>query len=87
MEDLKNKVNKLEEKLDQNVKDIINNMNKLHSHEEQINKNTQKIKKHSYALEILEDYKNDKKMLYRIVMILIFMWIITIGCLIFSIIK
>ena len=87
MEDLKNKVNKLEEKLDQNVKDIIINMNRLHSHEEQINKNTQKIKKNSYALEILEDYKNDKKMLYRIVMILIFMWIITIGCLIFSIIK
>jgi len=44
MEDLKRDVKRLEEKLDNNVEMIIKNMNKLHSHEEKINKNTLKIK-------------------------------------------
>lgn len=87
MEDLKKDVKRLEEKLDSNVEMIINNMNKLHSHEEKINKNSLKIKENSYALEILKDYKNDKKKLFRISLILLIALVITMSCLIYVMIK
>lgn len=84
---LEENVEKLEIKLDDNVKLIINNMNKLHSHEEKIKKNCDKIKQNSYALEILKDYKNDKKKLFRISLILLIALVITISCLIYVLIK
>lgn len=94
MEDLKKNVKslekdmqKLETKLDDNVALIINNMNKLHKHEEKINNNSLKIKENSYALEILKDYKNDKRKLFRISLILLIALIITLSCLIYVLIK
>ena len=94
MEDLKKdvkllekNVEKLETKLDDNVELIIKNMNKLHSHEEIIKKNSLKIKENSYALEILKDYKNDKKRLFRISLILLIALVITMSCLIYVLIK
>lgn len=87
MEDLKREVKRLEEKLDSNVEIIINNMKKLHSHEERINKNSQKIKENSYALEILKDYKNDKRRLFKITVSLLIALIITLTCLIFVLFK
>ena len=94
MEDLKKNVKlletnvqKLEEKLDDNVTLIIKNMNRLHKHEEKINNNSLKIKENSYALEILKDYKNDKRKLFKISLILLIALVITLTCLIYVLIK
>lgn len=90
MEDLKKNVKKLEEnvekletKLDNNVELIIKNMNKLHSHEELINNNTNRIKQNGYALEILKDYKFGNKRLFIALIIVLFMWLATIGYLVY----
>ena len=83
MEDLKKSIKRLEEKLDNNAKDIISNMNKLHSHEEKINKNSEKIKQNSYALDILKDYKNGSKRLFIALIIVLCMWFATIGYLVY----
>lgn len=64
MESLKKEVIRLEEKIDNNADMIINNMNKLHSHEEQINKNSLRIKENSFALEIMKEQKKSIKRLY-----------------------
>lgn len=64
MESLKKEVIRLEEKIDNNADMIINNMNKLHSHEEQIQKNSLKIKENSFALEIMKEQKKSIKRLY-----------------------
>lgn len=64
MENLKKEVIRLEEKIDNNADMIINNMNKLHSHEEQIQKNSLKIKENSFALEIMKEQKKSIKRLY-----------------------
>lgn len=87
MQDLKKNVKDLEKKLDSNVELILKTMNRLHEHEELINKNTSKIKQNSYALEILQDYKDDKKRLYKLLTITILVWLITLACLIFVIMK
>ena len=87
MQDLKKNVKELEKKLDQNVELILNNMNRLHEHEELINKNTSKIKQNSYALEILQDYKEDKRRLYKLLTITTLVWLITLACLIFVLMK
>lgn len=84
MEDLKKNVKMLEKKLDTNVELILNNMNKLHNHEEMINKNALKIKENSYVLSILKDYKADSKRLFYIVLILLALLICTWGFLLFS---
>lgn len=64
MESLKKEVQRLEEKIDNNAFMIVNNMNRLHSHEEQINENSQKIEENSFALEILGDQRKSVKRLY-----------------------
>lgn len=87
MEDLKKNVKQLEKKLDDNVELIIKNMNRLHEHEELINKNSSKIKQNSMALDILRDYKNDKSRLYKLLTITTLVWLITLACLIFVLIK
>ena len=94
MEDLKKNVKKLEQdveklelKLDDNVALIINNMNKLHSHEEKINKNALKIKENSMALDILKDYKRDKKILFKFALTFLVGWILSSAILIFVLFK
>lgn len=87
MQDLKKNVRELEKKLDSNVELILENMNRLHEHEALINKNTSKIKQNSYALEILQDYKEDKKRLYKLLTITTLVWLITLACLIFVLMK
>lgn len=53
----------LDKKIDDNYNKIMENMNKLHSHEEKINKNTG-------ALEILKTFKEDTNKFF-------IMWLIT----------
>lgn len=62
-EELKNAIVELGKNVDENKKDIIGNMNKLHNHEEQIQKNTG-------ALELLHTLNNVKKRFF-------IMWFIT----------
>lgn len=83
MEDLKKSVRELEKKLDNNVELIISNMNKLHSHEEKINKNASQIKENRYVLDILKDYKQDSKRLFYILIIALALWGGTLGYLIY----
>ena len=87
MQDLKKNVKELEKKLDSNVELILKNMKQLHEHEDLINKNTSKIKQNSYALEILQDYKEDKRRLYKLLTITTLVWLITLACLIFVLMK
>ena len=87
MEDLKKSVKTLEKKLDNNVELILNNMNKLHAHEEKINKNATQIKENSYVLNILKDYKQDSKRLFYILLVVLALWVATLGYVIFLLNK
>ena len=57
---------------------IINNMNRLHSHEEKINANAKKIQKNTGALEVLHTINNVKKRFF-------IMWVSTFILLLLSI--
>ena len=83
MEELKKSVERLEQKIDNNAVSIIQNMNKLHNHEDKINANAEKIQQNSYALDILKDYKHGSKRLFIILIIVLFMWFATIGYLVY----
>lgn len=47
-----------------------------------INNNLERINKNSYVLDILKDYKEDSKRLFHILLIILGMWIVTLGYLI-----
>ena len=64
MENLKQEVKRLEEKIDNNADKIIDNMKKIHSNEAKINANSLKIKENSFALDILKEQKKSIKRLY-----------------------
>ena len=86
MEDLKKSVRELEVKLDDNAAKIIENMKRLHSHEEQINNNSANIQKNSLALDILKDYKTGSKRLFAI-WIITFLALIGVSCYLIYIIN
>ena len=68
----------LEQRLEENTKLILKNMNELHNHEEKINDNADKIKQNSLIIDILKDYKKETKILYSVV---VFLSIVIIGLL------
>ena len=68
----------LKQKLEENTKLIIKNMNELHKHEEKINDNADRIKQNSLIIDILKDYKKETKILYSIV---VFLSVVIIGLL------
>jgi len=70
MEELKQSIARLEARIDSNTEKMLANMNKLHSHEEKININSNKIEQNSLALALLQDSKNQTRKLFV-------MWIIT----------
>ena len=83
IEDIEQMVLENSKKIDDNAKasaknadKILKTMEKLHSHDERINKN-------SYALDILKDYKNGSKRLFIILIIVLIMWFATIGYLVY----
>ena len=45
--------------------------------------NAKSIEKNSYALNILKDYKEDSRRLFVILLIVLFMWIVTGGYLVY----
>ena len=58
-------------------KQLINENKKL------INDNFQKIQNNSYALEFIKDYKADSKRWFTILIVVLCMWFITIGYLVY----
>ena len=83
MEDLNENIKTLQEKIDNNATRIIENMNKLHSHEEMINDNSSKIQQNSYALSILKDYKTGIKGWRIVALVFVVLWILTVGYLVY----
>ena len=65
------KLSELEKKIDSNMENIIANMERLHSHEKQINRNTG-------ALDVLRAIKTYNNRFF-------YMWLITFVALIFSV--
>ena len=76
-------IEELKNRLEENTNRIIANMNELHSHEEMISNNYERIQRNSYALDILKDYKSENKRLFIILIIVLFMWFLTIGYLVY----
>lgn len=62
-------IEEIKKQLDENTKKIVNNMNQIHQN--------------SGALEILKDFKGDNKRMFIILLIVLFMWFITIGYLVY----
>lgn len=60
----------IKRQLDENTKKIVNNMNQIHQN--------------SGALEILKDFKGDNKRMFAILIIVLFMWFLTIGYLVYT---
>ena len=68
--DIEKEIKEIKEIMYGNTEKILNNMDRLHSHEEMINENSNKIQEQSYALEIVRDYKKENKRLYSIIKVL-----------------
>ena len=58
------------------AKRIDNNANKIEN-------NLEKIQKNSYAIEILGDYKKSNQRLFTIILVILTMWFLTIGYLVY----
>ena len=67
---MEDKLIELEKKIESNYNEIVSNMNKLHSHEEKINKN-------SGAIEVLHTIKSYNNRFF-------FMWVLTFVALLIS---
>lgn len=59
----------IKRQLDENTKKIVSNMNQIHQN--------------SGALEILKDFKGDNRRMFIILIIVLFMWFLTIGYLVY----
>ena len=66
----------IDENIEKLEKRIEHNANKIEY-------NAKSIEKNSYALNILKDYKEDSRRLFVILLIVLVMWIVTIGYLVY----
>lgn len=82
--DYKKDLEELEKRIDENANRIISNFEKINTNADKIDSNADKIQRNSYALDILRDYKSETKRLYTILIIVLCMWFITIGIIIFG---
>lgn len=73
----------LNKKLEDNTRKILTNLERIESNSNKIDDNTEKIQRNSYALDILKDYKNENKRLFIIIIIVLIMWFLTIGYLVY----
>lgn len=67
---IENDIEKLEKKIDDNAIKII--------------ENADRIQRNSYALEILNGYKTDNRRFFTILLVVLSMWFITIGYLVYT---
>ena len=61
----------VKKRVDENAQKIIQNMERIHNNEANIQKN-------SLALEILKDYKRSTKRLYFVLILIIILWAVTL---------
>ena len=71
-------IEELEKRIDDNARHIDDNLCKIESNLCKINVNAEKIQKNTLALEILSDYKRDKKILICILIAMLIIWVITL---------
>lgn len=71
-------IEELQKRIDENANNIQNNLEKIESNLDKINENTEQIQKNTLALEILSDYKKDKKVLIGILVAMLVLWSITL---------
>lgn len=76
--DIEKEIKEIKEILTGNTNKIINNMEKLHSHDKEISENKKQIQKNTGALEILHTINNVKKRFF-------IMWASTFALLFLSI--
>ena len=76
--DIEKEIKEIKEIMYGNTEKIINNMDRLHSHEKKINENSNNIQKNTSALEILHTINNVKKRFF-------IMWLSTFVVLVFSV--
>lgn len=50
---------------------------------EKIEKKAEKLEKNSFAMELLEDYKKTNKRMFIALILVLFMWFVTIGYLVY----
>ena len=62
-------IEELQKRIDENTKKIVKNMNEIHQN--------------SGAIEILKDFKGDNKRIFTILLIVLIMWFLTIGYLVY----
>lgn len=70
--------------LDENIEKL---QKKVEKNADKINDNAERIRQNSIALEILRDYKNDKTRLYKLLLISISVWLITLSYLVYLLSK
>lgn len=76
-------LDELNKKLEDNTLKILTNLERIESNSNKIDDNAEKIQRNSYALDILKDYKNENKRLFIIVVVILIMWFLTIGYLVY----
>ena len=76
-------IEELNKKIDDSAEKILNNLKQIEKNANKIEGNREKIQKNSYALDILKDYKNENKRLFIIIILIVIMWFLTIGYLVY----
>ena len=73
----------MNKKIENNAKKILNNLEQIENNTNKINSNSEKIQENSYALDILKDYKNENIRLFIVTLVILIMWFLTIGYLVY----
>lgn len=71
-------IEELEKRIDENAANIQRNFDKIEDNLDKINKNSMQIQENSFALELLSDYKRDKKILIILLIISLILWVSTL---------
>lgn len=70
-------------KIEDNAQKILENLERIENNSNKIDGNAQKIQQNSYALDILRDYKNGNHRLFIALIVVIIMWFLTMGYLVY----
>ena len=70
-------------KVDENTKRLDSHLEEIKKNGNNISHNDKRIQQNSYTLEILKDYKTESKRLFIILIIVLSMWFLTIGYLVY----
>lgn len=68
----------LKKRIDDNANQIESNLHQIEENLAKINDNADRIQKNTLALDILRDYKKDKKILISLLITVFILWVITL---------